>query len=137
MNIDGVEYIKVHDPVSLESGWAVKSESGKIILDNNFERISWGSELKLADDGYTIESFIDRSLQQAIEDDKRRAEEKERKVKELEKYVGKKVKTKRGIGSILEVEERIPSVITRYTDGEIRRYSLETIREMEPKGQIF
>lgn len=54
MIINGKEYFKVRDPQANESGWAFKDDNGKIILDNDFERIPIGSSLTLDEDRYTI-----------------------------------------------------------------------------------
>lgn len=57
MKIGDVEYIKVRDPKAGETGWAYLTKDGRIILDNDFERISRGSTLILDEDDYTIVDF--------------------------------------------------------------------------------
>lgn len=53
-------YIKVRDGIGLERGWARK-QGGKIILDNDFQRIKVGSEL-LIDNQHNIIKYKDNGI---------------------------------------------------------------------------
>ena len=136
MNLNGelVDFFKVRDPEGCESGWAYKNEEGVIRLDDSFRRISRGSRLELEDDGYTIKSFVDSNklLQERIEREQR--EELDRQNRELKKYIGKKVKVRRGIGEILRVEGTW--AITKFEDGEIK-YTLAAINDLLKDNKIY
>lgn len=137
MNLNGelVNFFRVRDPEGCERGWAYKDEEGKIWLDNEFNRIPSGSQLELEDDGYTIKSFVDSNKLAWERMEREHKEEMERQNRELNKYVGKHVKVRRGIGEILRVEGTW--AIAKFEDGEIKHYTLSSINDFLKDGRIY
>ena len=134
MKLGETEYIKVRDAEVGETGWAYIS-NGSYVLDNDFERIPHGSILELEKDGHTIKSFVNRNK---LDEERREREHKEemtRQNRELNKYVGKHVKTRQGIGEILRVEGTW--AIAEFEDGEIKHYTLSSITDFLKDGRIY
>lgn len=137
MNLNGelVDFFKVRDPEGCESGWAYKDEDGVIRLDNSFKRISSGSRLELEDDGYTIKSFVDSNELAWERIEREQREELDRQNRELKKYIGKKVKVRRGIGEILRVEGTW--AIAKFENDEEIKYTLAAINDLLKDNKIY
>lgn len=127
------EYIKVRDPKIGESGWAYIRD-GEVILDNTFERIPHGSILELEEDGYTIKDFVDSNDLAWERMEREQREEFDRQNRELKKYIGKKVKVRRGIGLITEIKGTRATVVF---DEDTKHYNLATILQLEADGKVF
>lgn len=64
LSLQWLKLLASHPNIS-ETGWAY-IEDGKVILDNEFERIPCGSALTLAEDEYTIVNFTPNPVQAMI-----------------------------------------------------------------------
>lgn len=130
MIINDKEYIKVRDAQEGETGWAYYDEDGKVILDNEFERIPCGSTLTLAEDEYTIVSFTPSPVQTMITEisDNMDAERKI-KLALLHALVGREVQFKTDTGIIKSVDDSSSRAVIEFNDGTTKQWNLETIED--------
>lgn len=130
MIINDKEYIKVRDAQEGETGWAYYDEDGKVILDNEFERIPCGSTLTLAEDEYTIVNFTPSPVQTMITEinDSMDAERKI-KLALLHALVGREVQFKTGTGVIKAVDNSSSRAVIEFDDGTMKQWNLETIED--------
>lgn len=130
MIINDKEYIKVRDAQEGETGWAYYDEDGKVILDNEFERIPCGSTLTLAEDEYTIVNFTPSPVQTMITEinDSMDAERKI-KLALLHALVGREVQFKTGTGIIKAVDDSSSRAVIEFDDGTTKQWNLETIED--------
>lgn len=130
MIINDKEYIKVRDAQEGETGWAYYDEDGKVILDNEFERIPCGSMLTLAEDEYTIVSFTPSPVQTMITEISNNMDA-ERKIKLalLHALVGREVQFKTGTGIIKSVDDSSSRAVIEFDDGTTKQWNLETIED--------
>lgn len=130
MIINDKEYIKVRDAQEGETGWAYYDEDGKVILDNEFERIPCGSTLTLAEDEYTIVGFTPSPVQTMItEIDNNMDAERKIKLALLHALVGREVQFKTGIGIIKAVDDSSSRAVIEFDDGITKQWNLETIED--------
>lgn len=130
MIINDKEYIKVRDAQEGETGWAYYDEDGKVILDNEFERIPCGSTLTLAEDEYTIVSFTPSPVQTMItEIDNNMDAERKIKLALLHALVGREVQFKTGTGIIKSVDDSSSRAVIEFDDGTTKQWNLETIED--------
>ena len=130
MVINDKEYIKVRDAQEGETGWAYYDENGKVVLDNEFERIPCGSTLTLAEDEYTIVNFTPSPVQTMITEinDSMDAERKI-KLALLHALVGREVQFKTGTGIIKAVDDSSSRAVIEFDDGTTKQWNLETIED--------
>lgn len=128
MIINDKEYIKVRDAQEGETGWAY-IEDGKVILDNEFERIPCGSTLTLAEDEYTIVNFTPNPVQAMItkmESDMAKAKRVE--LADLHDLIGRRVKSNLGVGLIKDVDDSSLRAVIEFDDNTTKQWNLETIK---------
>lgn len=129
MIINGKEYIKVRDAQEGETGWAY-IEDGKVILDNEFERIPCGSTLILAEDEYTIANFAPNPVQAMItEMESDMAKAKRVELADLHDLVGRKVKSNLGTGIIKDVDDSSLRAVIEFDDNTTKQWNLKTIKD--------
>lgn len=129
MILNGKEYIKVRDAQEGETGWAY-IEDGKVILDNEFERIPCGSMLTLAEDEYTIVNFTPNPVQAMItEMESDMAKAKRIELADLHDLVGRKVKSNLGTGIIKDIDDSSFRAVIEFDDNTTKQWNLETIKE--------
>lgn len=116
MKVNNVEYIKVRDAQEGETGWAYYDEDGKVVLDNEFERIPCGSVIKV-DDNRNIIDF-EPTVEDEVKSDNR--------IDQLKSLVGRKVKVKAGEGEIVGVDDFSIRAEVKIGD-EIKHWSLPTV----------
>lgn len=129
MILNDKEYIKVRDAQEGETGWAY-IEDGKVILDNEFERIPCGSALILAEDEYTIVNFTPNPVQAMItkmESDMAKAKRVE--LADLHDLVGRRVKSNLGIGIIRDIDDSSLRAVIEFENNTTKQWNLETIKE--------
>ena len=129
MIINDKEYIKVRDAQEGETGWAY-IEDGKVILDNEFERIPCGSALTLAEDEYTIVNFTPNPVQAnntEMESDMAKAKRVE--LADLHDLVGRRVKSNLGTGIIKDIDDSSLRAVIEFDDNTTKQWNLETIKE--------
>lgn len=129
MIINGKEYIKVRDAQEGETGWAY-IEDGKVILDNEFERIPCGSTLTLAEDEYTIVNFTPNPVQAMItkmESDMAKAKRVE--LAGLHDLIGRRVKSNLGTGIIKDIDDSSLRAVVEFENNTTKQWNLETIKE--------
>lgn len=128
MIINDKEYIKVRDAQEGETGWAYV-EDGKVILDNEFERIPCGSTLTLAEDEYTIVNFTPNPVQAMItkmESDMAKAKRVE--LADLHDLIRRRVKSNLGVGLIKDVDDSSLRAVIEFDDNTTKQWNLETIK---------
>lgn len=130
MIINDKEYIKVRDAQEGETGWAYYDENGKVVLDNEFERIPCGSTLTLAEDEYTIISFTPNPVQAMItEMESDMAKTKRIELADLHELVGHKVKSNLGTGIIKDIDDSSLRAVVEFEDNTTKHWNLTTIKE--------
>lgn len=129
MKINNVEFIKVRDAKVNETGWAYIKD-GDVILDNEFERIPYGSTLTPGEDGYTIVSFTPNPVQAMItEMESDMAKAKRIELADLHDLVGHKVKSNLGTGIIKDVDDSSLRAVVEFADNTTKHWNLTTIKE--------
>lgn len=129
MIINDKEYIKVRDAQEGETGWAYVKD-GKVILDNEFERIPCGSTLTLAEDEYTIVNFTPNPVQAMItEMESDMAKAKRVELADLHDLVGRRVKSNLGTGIIKDIDDSSLRAVIEFENNTTKQWNLKTIKE--------